>query len=113
MPKIPNGTPPPSGEQFEIGYGHHRVVVTEVGADTAGLQYVRIRRDRRIRCFGTLQQTVVDRCWLRGRTVSGTGVTPSRCPQPMPHSTNLRIAMRSMGSSAGCLGRFLDRPRTS
>jgi aldose 1-epimerase len=23
---------PPSGEQYEIGYGHHRVVVTEVGA---------------------------------------------------------------------------------
>jgi aldose 1-epimerase len=27
-----SGGPPPSGEQFEIGYGHHRVVVAEVGA---------------------------------------------------------------------------------
>ena len=32
MSNEPTGDPPPSGEQFEIGYGHHRVVVTEVGA---------------------------------------------------------------------------------
>src|ERR1700722_13339698 len=32
MPSIANQKVPPSGVQYEIGYGHHRVVVTEVGA---------------------------------------------------------------------------------
>ena len=111
MPTIANEKLPPSGEQYEIGYGHHRVVVTEVGAA--------------LRVFSASGRDVIDgfdvseRCCRRSRAGARTLAEPSwrrslhirgmlRLPRP---STNLSITTRSMDWSAGCRGRCSDKRR--
>jgi aldose 1-epimerase len=59
MPRIPNETLPPSGEQHEIGYGNQRVVVTEVGAA--------------LRVFSASGHDVIDGFDVAGRCTDGRG----------------------------------------
>ncbi len=59
MPKIPNKMLPPSGEQHQIGYGNHRVVVTEVGAA--------------LRVFRASGHHVIDGFDVAGRSIDGRG----------------------------------------
>ena len=59
MSTIPTEEAPPSGEQYEIGYGHHRVVVTEVGAS--------------LRVFSTSGHEVLDGFDVSERCTDGRG----------------------------------------
>jgi aldose 1-epimerase len=59
MSNIPTEEAPPSGEQYEIGYGHHRVVVTEVGAT--------------LRAFTTSGHEVLDGFAVTERCTDGRG----------------------------------------
>ena len=59
MPRIANEKVPPSGRQYEIGYGHHRVVVTEVGAA--------------LRAFSASGREVIDGFDVGQRCVDGRG----------------------------------------
>ena len=59
MSTIATEEPPPSGEQYEIGYGHHRVVVTEVGAT--------------LRAFSTAGHDIVDGFGPSERCSDGRG----------------------------------------
>lgn len=59
MSTIPTEEPPPSGEQYEIGYGHHRVVVAEVGAT--------------LRVFNTSGYDVIDGFDISERCSDGRG----------------------------------------
>jgi aldose 1-epimerase len=59
MANTPSEDPPPSGGQYQIAYGHHRVVVTEVGAS--------------LRVFMTSGEHVIDGFDVSERCCDGRG----------------------------------------
>lgn len=59
MSSSATGVLPPSGEQYEIAYAHHRVVVTEVGAT--------------LRMFSTRDRDVIDGFDITQQSVDGRG----------------------------------------